>query len=59
MRTSVRKEKHMIMLAIVFILIIVLNVGALRWGYDSRDGIDSAEWKRRREWAFSHRQYRD
>jgi hypothetical protein len=49
----------MIVLAIVFVLIIVLNVGALRWGYDSRDGIDSAEWKRRREWAFSHRQYRD
>ena len=59
MRTLVRKEEHMIMLAIVFILIIVLDVVALRWGYDSRDGIDCAEWKRRREWAFAHLMHHD
>ncbi len=44
----------MIMLATLFIVFILLDVAALRWGYDSRDGINGAEWKRRQEWALSH-----
>jgi len=30
--------------------LIVLDIAALMWGADSRDGIYSAEWSRRRGW---------
>ena len=42
------------MLIIAFILFVLLDIAAMLWGYDSRDGIDSAEWMRRREWQLSH-----
>jgi hypothetical protein len=32
----------------LLIWLIVFDLIALRWGYDSRDGIDSPEWERRR-----------
>jgi hypothetical protein len=44
----------MTILAILVILFILLDIAALRWGYDSRDEINCAEWKRRQEWALSH-----
>jgi hypothetical protein len=28
----------------------ILDALALRWGADSRDGVNSAEWERRRSW---------
>jgi len=28
-------------------VLIVLALAALRWGFDSRDGIDSPEWQKR------------
>jgi hypothetical protein len=28
--------------------LIVLDIAALRWGFDSRDSINSAEWERRK-----------
>lgn len=31
--------------------LVALAVAALRWGVDSTDGPDSAEWERRRQWA--------
>lgn len=31
---------------------IILDLAALRWGVDSGDGIDSAEWQRRYTWAL-------
>lgn len=38
-------------LAITLLLIIlVLDIVALRWGYDSRDSLDSPEWERRKRW---------
>ena len=38
-------------LAIAFLLIIlVLDIIALRWGHDSRDSLESAEWERRKAW---------
>lgn len=49
----------MTMLAILFIVFILLDFAALRWGYDSRDGINGAEWKRRQEWALSHLMHHD
>ncbi len=35
---------------ITFLLVglIVLAIAALRWGFDSRDGVNSAEWGRKR-----------
>ena len=30
--------------------LIVLDIAALRWGFDSRDSINSDEWKRRKFW---------
>ncbi len=44
----------MIMLLIVFILFVLLDIAALRWGCDSRDGVNGAEWQRRQEWLLSH-----
>ena len=29
------------------IVMVVLDIVALHWGFDSRDGMRSAEWKRR------------
>ena len=46
-------------LLIVFILFVLLDVAALRWGCDSRDGVNGAEWKRRQEWALSHLMHHD
>ncbi len=38
-------------LTILYIIIglVILDIAALRWGADSRDGIDSAEWRRRQD----------
>jgi len=44
----------MIMLILVVVLFILFNVVAMRWGYDSREDLNSAEWARRQEWLFSH-----
>jgi hypothetical protein len=33
------------------ILVILLDLAALRWGADSRERIDSQEWERRQSWA--------
>jgi hypothetical protein len=46
-------------LAILFMLFILLDVAALRWGHDSRDGINCAEWKRQQEWMLSHLMHHD
>lgn len=46
-------------LLIMVALIILLDVVALRWGMDSRDGIDGAEWARRAKWALSHPMHHD
>ena len=33
-------------IAIVFLLMLLLDIAALRWGADSRDTMNSPEWKR-------------
>lgn len=38
-------------LLILLIAIIVLDIAALLWGIDSRDGILSPEWERRLQWG--------
>ena len=41
---------------IMYILVanIALALAALRWGVDSTDGINSAEWERRQRWYGFH-----
>ena len=34
--------------------LLVLDAVAWRWGFDSRDGWNSAEWNRRRSWDAFH-----
>jgi hypothetical protein len=45
------------MIFVLFVaLLITLDVAALIWGFDSRDGLDSADGQRRANLAFpSHR----
>jgi hypothetical protein len=36
---------------VIFVVgMLVLDVAALRWGADSRDGVNSVEWARRHTW---------
>jgi hypothetical protein len=40
---------------IVLILVLILfGFAALRWGADSRDGLNSCEWERRQRWYGFH-----
>jgi hypothetical protein len=44
-------------LYILFFLLVVLGIAALRWGTDSADGTDgtvSQEWERRQDWPGIH-----
>ena len=34
-------------LVLFILVIVVLGLAALRWGADSRDGLESCEWERR------------
>ncbi len=39
---------------ILLITLVALDLVALRWGFDSRDHIDSLEWERRWVWKAFH-----
>ncbi|HLH63804.1 MAG TPA: hypothetical protein VKV20_19160 [Ktedonobacteraceae bacterium] len=39
---------------ILLVLVIVFDVVALRWGFDSTDGLNSPEWLRRQLWHGFH-----
>jgi len=41
-------------LLIVFTLLLLFELAAWRWGYDSRDGFNSVEWEQRRNWLGFH-----
>ena len=41
-------------LLIVFTLLLLFELAAWRWGWDSRDGFDSVEWEQRRNWLGFH-----
>jgi sensor domain CHASE-containing protein len=45
MRTE--RKTIMAMFIIFLVLLIALAFAANRWGFDSRDGIDSLEWQKR------------
>ncbi len=38
------------MLIFLLIVLVLFAVVSLRWGYDSRDGINSPEWEKRTRW---------
>ena len=42
-----------IMLLFVLIGIVLLDIVAMRRGFDSRDNLDSPEWERRKLWGMS------
>ena len=46
---TLRRKKMELAIALLLI-IIVLDIVALRWGHDSRDSLESAEWERRKGW---------
>ena len=40
-------------LLVLTLLVIVLDIASLRWGFDSTEKIDSPEWERRAIW-YAH-----
>ena len=52
-----RKNKHTMMIFVIFVaLLVTLDIAAMIWGFDSRDGMDSEDGQRRALLAFpSHR----
>ena len=42
--------------AIFISLVVTIALGLLaqKWGFDSRDGMDSPEWERRSQWSAFH-----
>ncbi len=41
-------------LIVLIVLIVMLDLSALRWGVSSIDGPDSPEWLRRQHWYGFH-----
>jgi hypothetical protein len=41
------------MLTLIF-LFVALDLAALRWGFNSSDGVNSPEWERRQRWFGFH-----
>lgn len=39
---------------VVFIMFVLLDLAAVRWGVSSIDGPNSPEWERRRSWEAFH-----
>jgi hypothetical protein len=48
------KEKIMATIIIFVVALTLLDLLAWRWGFDSRDSIESIEWERRRAWLAFH-----
>jgi hypothetical protein len=42
------------MILILIVALVVFNIVTFVWGFDSRDGVDAAEWERRRNWVAFH-----
>lgn len=39
---------------LLFVVMITLDLAALRWGHDSRERFDSLEWEKLRTWKAFH-----
>ena len=46
-----RQEKQMLTIIILLALLIVFDIAAMRWGYNSGDEIENVEWERRQRYA--------
>ena len=44
----------MLTIIILLALLIVFDITALQWGFDSTDGVNSLEWIRRQRWDGFH-----
>ncbi len=46
----------MFFLIVLLVLVIAFEIAAMRWGYDSRDTLESKEWERRSKqvWSEGH-----
>ena len=49
-----KKESMMATFIVLLIMLVVLDLVALRWGFDSRDEVEGPEWERRRAWKAFH-----
>jgi hypothetical protein len=47
-------EEGMMELLVIFIMLVVLDLTAMRWGAISLDGFNSPEWERRQRWLAFH-----
>lgn len=47
------EETLMLIIIIVLLLLIILAIVAMRWGYDSRDGLENKEWRQRSKRGLS------
>jgi hypothetical protein len=41
-------------LLLMILALVALGIASIRWGVDSRDGINSPEWIRRQNWKGFH-----
>jgi len=48
------KESMMATIIVLLIALVILDLVALRWGFDSRDDLEGPEWERRRAWKAFH-----
>ena len=39
---------------VIFVMMVVLDLAAMRWGAISLDGLDNPEWERRQRWYGFH-----
>ncbi|HKF37250.1 MAG TPA: hypothetical protein VKB35_10155 [Ktedonobacteraceae bacterium] len=39
----------MVTILVLLLMLVTFALAAMRWGYDSRDGLESQEWKRREQ----------
>jgi len=53
-KTRENKENVMLTMITLLVLLMVFDFTAMRWGFDSTDGINSLEWMRRQLWYGFH-----
>jgi hypothetical protein len=49
-----RGKEGMMAILIVLVVLVALDIAAMRWGFNSNDSVDSLEWERRQRWYGFH-----
>jgi len=44
----------MVIVIVMLMALLVLDIAALRWGFDTTERVESPEWERRRQWEALH-----